>query len=299
VESVGEAVTGVVPGDHVVLTFLYCGTCANCLAGLRPYCDSMFSLNFGGRRSDGSSPLTWNGTPVSGEFMGQSSFATHALVDERALVRVPSDLPLEILGPLGCSVQTGAGAVLNALRPEAGTSIAIFGAGAVGLTAVMAAGVAGCLPIVAVDVKPERLAAALEYGATHAIDAREGDVVAEIRRITHGGAAQSLEMSGVPSVLAQAVECLRETGVCGLVGAAPVGAEANLDWLALLRGRTVRGVIYGDSLPEVFVPRLLELHRAGRLPFDRLIREFPFAAINEAAAASERGDVIKPVLRLP
>src|SRR5262249_4132692 len=113
VEAVGGQVTKVVPGDHVVLTFLYCGSCVNCLLGKRPYCDVMFRMNFGGRRLDGSTPLHWNGLPVSGEFMGQSSFATHSLVDERALVKVPHDLPLQILGPLGCSVQTGAGSVMN------------------------------------------------------------------------------------------------------------------------------------------------------------------------------------------
>jgi aryl-alcohol dehydrogenase len=296
VVAVGEDVSRVSPGDSVVLSFASCGACRNCLQGRSPYCDDMFRLNFGGRRADGSSPLSRDGELVNGCFGGQSSFASHALVDHRALTKVGGELPFERLAPLACAVQTGAGAVANVLAPEPGSSIAIFGTGSVGLCATMMAAVAGCDPIIAIDRKPSRLEAAIRLGATHAVDAAREDPVAAVRDITGGGADHSLEVSGVPSVLRQAVECLRETGVCGLVGAAPYGAEVTLDMTCLLRGRTVRGVIIGDSTPDVFIPELIDLHLAGRLPFDRLVEVFPFDRINEASAASEAGEVIKPVL---
>jgi aryl-alcohol dehydrogenase len=297
VEQVGARVTKVRPGDPVVLTYLSCGACFACLRGRPMYCYRLFDLNFGGKRADGSLTMRQNGTGVHGAFFGQSSFATHALASERNVVRVRPDAPLELLGPLGCGVQTGAGSVMNALRPEAGSSIAIFGAGAVGLSAVMAARAVGCTPIIAVDPKPERLALARELGATHTINPAEADPVAEIRRLTDGGALYALEMAGIPQVLRQAVDCLVPTGVCGLVGAAPVGVEASLDMTTVLLGRTVRGLIEGESIPDIFIPRLIDLYLEGRFPFDRLIRPYPFAEINAAAADSEQGRTIKPVLR--
>lgn len=296
VKETGSSVTKVTIGDHVLMTFDSCGECENCLAARRPYCDQMFELNFGGFRADGSSPLSKDGETIHGWFMGQSAFATHAVVEQRAVVHVPHSVPFHVLAPLGCSVQTGAGAIFNALHPTAGTSIVIFGSGGVGLAAVMAARVAGCNPIIAVDLRPERLALAARFGATHTVDAGRLDAVGEVKRLTKGGAQYSLEVTGDPRVLRQAVDCLRETGLCGLVGAAPHGAEASLDWTTLLRGRSVRGIIYGDSIPEVLIPRLVSLQQSGLLPFDELVERFPFEKINTAAAASEDGRVIKPVL---
>lgn len=298
VVSVGDRVRKVALGDHVVLSFASCGRCRNCLTGQPAYCDDMFRLNFGGRRADGSSPLHGDGELVNACFGGQSSFASHALVEERTVTKVGNDLPFEHLAPLACAVQTGAGAVANSLRPQVGSSIAIFGVGSVGLCSTMMAAAAGCAPIISVDQKASRLETALQLGATHAIDASKEDPVEAIRSITGGGADYSLEVSGLPAVLRQAVECLRETGICGQVGAAPYGAEVSFDATCLLRGRTVRGVIMGDSLPDVFIPRLIALHESGRLPFERLIVTFPFERINDASAASLSGEVIKPVLSL-
>ena len=139
VEEVGPGVVGLEEGDPVVLSFSYCGACPTCLSGEHAYCPSLFPLNFAGRRLDGSTPITRNGEDVNAMFFGQSSFATHAIVRQENCVKVASDAPLELLGPLGCGVQTGAGSVLNALQPKPGSSIAIFGAGSVGLSAVMAA----------------------------------------------------------------------------------------------------------------------------------------------------------------
>ena len=298
VEKIGSAVTKVAVGDHVVLTFASCGVCANCQSGRYGYCPDLFGRNFSGARPDGSTPCCdAHEQPVSGYFFSQSSFGELALATERNVVKIPKDVPLDIMGPLGCGIQTGAGAVINALKPGAGTSIAIFGAGSVGLAAVMAAKVVGCAQIIVVDLNPQRLALAKELGATQTVDASSGDVVAAIQQMTGGqGVQYSLEATGLPKVVRQAVDCLRLTGVCGIIGVAPLGTEVSLDMNGLLFGRTVRGIIEGDSVPDIFIPQLVELWRQGRFPFDKLIKKYPLSQIDAAAHASESGDVLKAVL---
>lgn len=299
VERVGSGVTKVQPGDHVVLSFNHCGQCANCLTGKPSYCHAFFELNFGGSRPDGSCSLSAGGEAVHSHFFGQSSFSTYSLAAQNSVVRVPQNVPLESLGPLGCGVQTGAGAVLNSLQPEPGSSIAIFGTGAVGISAILAAVVAGCTTIIGVDVKPSRLELARELGATHTVNAAEEDPVEEITAITGGGANYTLETTGVPAVLRAAVESLSTLGTCGIVGAPPLGTEVSLDMNnVMIPGRVVRGIIEGDSVPEVFIPRLIDLHEKGRFPFDRLVRYFDLDQINEAAADAESGGTLKPVLRI-
>lgn len=298
VERIGAAVTKVAVGDHVVLSFASCGECANCRQGRYGYCPDLYGRNFSGARPDGSSPCCdAQGGRLSGYFFGQSSFGEQAIATERSVVKIPKDVPLEIMGPLGCGIQTGAGAVINALRPGAGSSIAVFGAGSVGLSAIMAARVVGCATIVAVDMNEARLKLALELGATDAVKAGD-DAVAQIQALTGGeGVQYSLECTGLPKVARQAVDCLRLTGVCGIIGVSPLGTEIALDMNGLLFGRTVRGIIEGDSVPDIFIPQLIELWRQGRFPFDRLIEFYPLSRIEEAAHAAEQGRVLKPVLR--
>jgi aryl-alcohol dehydrogenase len=299
VERVGSRVRKVKPGDHVVLSFVACGSCRACIQGAPAYCATLYDLNFSGFRPDGSTALHGAGGPIHGHFFGQSSFASHALAFERNVVKVPDDAPLELLGPLGCGIQTGAGAVLNTLHPRAGTSIVVFGVGSVGMAALMAARVAGCTTIIGVDLKPGRLALARELGATHTIDPTTADSVEAIRDITGGGADFSLETTASPTVFRQAVDCLAQRGVCGLIGAAALGTEVSLDMNTVLFGRTVRGVIEGDSVPDIFIPQLVELLRQGRFPLDRLVTEYQLSEINEAAEASLSGAAVKPVLRVP
>ena len=300
VERIGDHVTKVRPGDHVILSSPSCGSCRNCLRALPAYCASAPALKFSGARPDGSVGLRANREAVHSHYFGQSSFATHALASQRTAVKVPSEIPLEQLGPLGCGVQTGAGAVLNVLRPPVGSSIAVFGTGAVGLSAVMAAIVAGCTTIIAVDVKASRLALARELGATHTLNPAEGDVVDAIRQISGGGVDYALDTSGAgsPAVVSQAVESLAALGTCGLVGGAPAGMEVTLQHWTLFWGRSVRGIIQGDSNPDLFIPTLIALHTQGRFPFDRLLAFYPLDEINEAAAASTEGHVVKPVIRM-
>lgn len=300
VEAVGEGVTKVEAGDRVVLTFDHDGTCRNCREGDVAYCDDFFAHNFAGRRvTDGSSPIHDDGEEVSGMFFGQSSFATHSIATERNVVPVGDDVPLELLGPLGCGVQTGAGAVINTLDPQAASSIVVFGTGSVGLSAVMAADLKGCTDIVAVDLMESRLEKALELGATHAIDPTSvDDTVDAIHGHLGGGADYSVETTANTTVLRQAVDCLRQNADCAVVGAPPLGTEVELDVNNVLFGRNVKGVIEGNSMPDLFIPDLIELYRAGKFPFDELVTYYDFGDIERAIAEQEAGEAIKPVLRV-
>ncbi len=297
--KIGSKVTKVAPGDHVVLTFASCGVCQNCLRGLYGYCPDLYGRNFSGARPDGSSPCCGEGGErLSAVFFAQSSFAERALATERNVVKIRKDVPIELMGPLGCGIQTGAGAVINALKPSAGTSIAVFGAGSVGMAAIMAAKVVGCTTIIAVDLQDGRLEQALSLGATHVLNGSQQDVREEILALTSGEGVQfSLECTGLPKVLRQAVDCLRLTGTCGVIGVAPLGTEVTLDMNSLLFGRSVRGIIEGDSIPDIFIPQLVELWRQGRFPFDRLVRYYPLSEINEAVRASEAGEVLKAIVQ--
>jgi aryl-alcohol dehydrogenase len=298
---VGANVTNVAPGDHVVMTFMSCGQCHYCQRGETAYCSDFFMLNVGGARKDGTTgTCDAHGHRLHDHFFGQSSFGTYAVAHGRNVVKVPEDVPLEILGPLGCGIQTGAGAVLNALEVGPGDSVAVFGAGGVGLSAVMAARVAGATTIIALDVLPGRLNLALELGATHIVDSGKEDAVEAVRRIGGGGVDYTLDTSGKPTVLRQAIDALSIRGTCGVVGASALGTEASFDINSLMiPGRSIRGICEGDSLPAVFIPQLIELYRQHRFPYDRLIRFYELDEINVAIDAAARGMVIKPVLRMP
>jgi aryl-alcohol dehydrogenase len=235
---------------------------------------------------------------VHGSFFFQSSFADFALANERNVIKVGSDLPLEVLAPMGCGVMTGAGAVMNSLRPRPGSSIAVFGVGNVGMSAVLAAAVCGCTTIVAVDLHPHRLQLARELGATHTVNAAETDPVAAVLDITGGGAQYSLECVGNPKVLRHAVDVLPRLGVCGLTGVVPPGTEVSLNMDLIMNARSVTGILGGDAIPDLFIPRLIDLYRQGRFPFDRMITYYAFEEINRAVEEMESGRVMKPVLRM-
>jgi aryl-alcohol dehydrogenase len=284
VERVGAAVVNIRPGDRVLMASPSCGNCAACRRGLPGYCAEARRIKFGGRLRDGRAPFS---EKVSGAFFQQSAFATHALATEGNAVRVPDDLPLEVAAAFACGVNTGAGAVLNVLKPQPGSSIAVFGAGSVGLAAVMAARIAGCATIFAIDLHENRLELARGLGATHA--AREKPARAF---------DFALEAAGSPLALRDALDCLAPLGVCCLVGSARKGTEARLEMTQLQHGRTLRGCIQGDAPPAEFFPLLFELWRSGRLPVERLIRFYPFTEVNRAVADSLSGRTVKPVLRI-
>lgn len=297
VDAIGPGVTKVAVGDHVLLSFDHCGECANCASGKPGYCQNFFGANFGGRRADGSTAFTHNGEAISSHFFGQSSFANYANIPVNSVVKVSKSAPLEILAPLGCGIQTGAGAVLNVLEPTAGSSIAIFGAGAVGLSGLLAAIIANCTTIIAVDVHDSRLEFAKSLGATHTINASKVDVIEEIQKITGGGVNYALETTGVPAVFSNMTKSLAVRGHAAVVGAAALGTNANFDIGSLLpMGISVTFVVEGDSVPSKFIPALVELHEKGLFPFDKLVKKYPFDQINEAFEDSAKGVTLKPVV---
>lgn len=298
VERVGARVGRVRPGDRVVMTFGSCGRCSQCAGNAPAYCESGHALQFGGARADGSTTLSCSGEPVHGSFFQQSSFATFALGTERNVVPLPPDMPLELAAPLGCGVQTGAGTVLRSLRAPSGASIAVFGAGTVGLSAIMAARHARLSTIIAVDIDPARLELARELGATHALDARDGDVAARIRTIVRSGVMYSIETSAAVPALNDAIACLAHRGECALVTVPALGAPVPISLLPLLTGgRRLVAVLEGDSVPDEFIPQLAAMHLAGELPIERLTAAYDFADIGRALADAEAGRAVKPVLR--
>jgi aryl-alcohol dehydrogenase len=299
VVTVGDGVTKVSPGDHVVMTFNSCGGCPSCDAGEETYCHDFFLHNFQAERPDGSTALSKGDEHVHSNFFGQSSFATHALCHERNIVKVPTDVPLELLGPLACGIQTGAGAVMNALGVTAGSSFAVFGTGSVGLSAIMAARIVGATTIVAVDIDAGRLAVAASLGATHTIDSSSSDATAEILQITGSGLNFALDTTGLGSVIRAAVDSLAPRGTCGILGASPLGSEITLDEVHFMSGgRRLMGIVEGESQPDTFIPKLIDLYRSGDFPFDKLVTYYDLDQIDEAIHDCEAGTTIKPIVRM-
>jgi len=299
VETIGDGVTKVKPGDRVVLSFASCGRCIRCNEHLPSYCRDFPALNYSGGRTDGSSGLSIGGKPVSANFFGQSSFASHALAHERNVVKIEDrEIRLELLGPLGCGVQTGAGGVMRSLACPAGSSIAIFGGGPVGLAAVMGAVIQRCATIILVEPIAARRKLALELGATHAVDPAAEDAGASIRKILPDGVDFAFETSGLEKVVETALGALANHGLLGLVGVPPKPESSlSINLAALITyGHRIHGIVEGDSDLDGFIPELIAHHKAGRFPFDRLVTAYPLGRINDAVAAQLRGDCVKVVL---
>jgi aryl-alcohol dehydrogenase len=298
VERVGPGVTGFSPGDHVLLSFTSCGDCRDCRGGHPAYCAAWLPLNLiGGVRADGSHTITRDGAAVGGHFFGQSSFSRLAVVDERSMVKVDPTVPLESIAPLGCGVQTGVGAVWHVLRPRPGASIAVLGAGAVGLSAIMAAALSPATTIIAVDRVGGRLELARDLGATNVVDATEVDVASALDKITGGeGVDGVVETTGSTAVLRVGVDALAARGTLVIVGAPPFGSEVALDVNGMLAGKRVVGLTLGDSETRSFIPALVDLVRSGRLPVRKLIQHYAFENIGTAVQDMASGRTIKPVL---
>ncbi|WP_067810217.1 NAD(P)-dependent alcohol dehydrogenase [Nocardia beijingensis] len=299
VEAVGDAVTRVRPGDAVALSFNSCGRCRNCRTGHPAYCVTWLPLNIlnDGLRTDGTGTMRRGERVVGGRFFGQSSFGAKAVVDERSVVKVDNDLPLELIAPLGCGIQTGAGTVLNILRPEPGSTLAVFGTGAVGLSAIAAATMTPSTIVIAIDRVDSRLDLALDMGATYKINAGTEGSAEAIADITGGlGLDYAIDTTASMDVVRTAYAALGTFGTLAAVGAAAVGTELALDYTGLLAGRSIIGVTEGDSDPQTFIPFLTGLVRQGRLPLDKMVRTYPFTAINQAARDASDGSTIKPVL---
>ena len=298
VVTVGDDVTTVAVGDQVAISFNSCGGCPHCVKGEPAYCHGFLEYNFSGGRPDGSSGLASAGTKLGSNFFGQSSLATHALAHERNVVKLPPGAPVELVGPLGCGIQTGAGAVMNSLDVQPGSTVVVAGGGAVGLSAVLAAVVREAASIIVVDLQPVRRALAIDLGATHAVDPKDGPLSEQIRKITPAGADYAIDTTAVVPVVEQLLASLGMRGMLGLIGV-PADPQAVFSvglFQPTLTGLGIRGIIEGDADPKTFIPYLLDLHSQGRFPFDKLITTMPLAQINEAVEAQHRGEILKAVL---
>ena len=300
VVETGSSVSDVVVGDRVVISFSSCGRCLSCQSAAPVYCRDWPQLNMvGGCRPDGSPTLSASGGPLHGHFFGQSSFSRLIVTTARATVKVQEGVPAAVLAPLGCAVQTGVSAVTNVLRPGPGSRIAVFGVGAVGMSVLMGLGLTGAAQIIAVDVHPARLALARELGASDVIDATAGDVEQQIAEFTNGaGLDGAIETSGNLGALRTGIAALAPTGTCVVIGVPGEGA-IDVNVLRLVeRGLRLIGTNQGGAVPRAFIPHLVELYQRGRLPIEKMITNFDFAEINQAAEASLNGSVIKPVLHM-
>jgi aryl-alcohol dehydrogenase len=297
VEAAGPGVTAFKKGDRVGFSYGYCGVCEACRTG-QPYgCERNVELNFSGVHFDGTTRLHYEGRDLAA-FFGQSAFATHAVVHVHNLIPVPDDMDLALVGPLGCGLQTGSGAVLNCLKPGPATSIVVTGCGSVGLSAVMASKIAGCTTIIACDVVDSRLEMAKALGATHTVNSRSvGSVVDEVKKITRIGAHYAVDCTGIGACVRQSLGCTRSLGTCVIVGAT---AELTINVEEELMGvcKKLVGVVEGYSVPQVYIPKLMEYYQKGLFPFDKLVTYYDFEDINQAFEDTHKGDVIKAILKM-
>lgn len=295
VEKVGEGVTNLKPGDHVVLTFGFCGECHTCQHGKPAYCENFPALNFGGARLDGSHSHHYNEGGIFDNFFSQSSFATYAIANKRNAIKVSDKAPLELLGPLGCGIQTGAGAIINSLQVSPGKTVVISGAGAVGLAALLAAKACSAAQIVLIDINQERLDFGLELGANHVINSRNENVTEALQTISPKGFDFGFDTTGRNDVINNTLANLKSLGQMGIVGVATKPLEVEMNSY-VLKGIKLIGIVEGDSVPNEFIPEMVEMYLNGQFPFDKLIKKYKFEDINQAIEDSENGKTIKPVI---
>ena len=300
VGALGEGVESVVEGDHVILSWLpACGRCFYCSRGRQVLCDVAMEDMFRGTLPGGTLRLSQNGDHLH-HYSYLSTFAERCIVPEGCCVRIREDASLDVAALVGCAVMTGYGAAVTRAGIRPGEAIAIFGAGGVGLSAIMGARLAGAGAIVAVDPFAFRRDTALELGATHALDPGSDDVTAFMRDLTDGrGADAAIDSAGAPGVLAHAYAAVRRGGTVVAVGLPPEGLSAELPASNLAREeKVITGSFYGSCSPQVDMPMVLDLYMNGHLPLDRLIsRAYPLDEINEAFAAMNAGEVARAVIK--
>ena len=294
VEAVGPQVNEFRPGDHVIACLsLFCGHCEYCLTGKTHLCQTRPA------RTKGEPPkLSWKGQPVN-QFANLSAYAEKMLVHENGLVKIDDAMPLDRAALIGCGVTTGVGAVLNTARIEPGSTVAVFGAGGVGLAAVQGARIAGARMIIAVDTVESKLAKAKELGATHGVNAKTDEPVKAIRDLTGGGVDYSFECIGLKIAAEQCFDCIKHGGTATVVGMIPVGQKIELDGPIFLREKKIQGCSMGSNRFKVDMPRYVELYRQGRLKLDEMItRRGKLEDVNEAFRAMKAGEVSRTVLML-
>lgn len=292
VEAIGADVTRVKVGERVGLTFDSCGTCPRCTANDPAYCHDALGLQF----SLDNSMARPDGSPVAGAFFKQSSFATHALASERNAVPLPDDMPFDLAAPLGCGIQTGYGGVVNSLGPRPGDSIVVFGLGAVGLSAIIAAAHENMGIIVGIDPIAERRALALELGATHVLAPGEDTSPALPPR----SADFALDCAGTEKTFAQGIAALKPRGRLGVIAVPPPDKPISFVPLSLLDGgKEVVGIVEGGSDPDQFLPMLAARVLDGSLPLEKMVKRYAFEDFAKAWEDAAAGKTIKPVLVMP
>ncbi|KAF5239229.1 hypothetical protein FANTH_10031 [Fusarium anthophilum] len=293
-------IPGLKIGDAVALSFNTCGTCKPCSSGHPAFCFTHPQVNHNAVRiGDRSTPgRLSDGRSVRTQYFGQSSFSKMSVVNAKCIVKCPYPEDMHLYAPLGCGLQTGAGTIMNVLRPTPKDSLVVFGLGSVGLAALMAARHLGVEELIAVDIMPARLDLARELGASHTLNSREEtDVVETIKKITGGGAAFAVDCTGIPKVIEDTISSIGSMGKAAVVGVPPADVQIKLNPLEfLLENKTFIGVIEGDSNPPVFIPELIELHRAGKFPIEKLCQTYHFSELPQAIADMHSGKVIKPVI---
>ncbi len=284
VEAVGEGVTTLKPGDRVILSFVpNCGFCHYCETGRPHLCDTAIRVNAGVMMDGTPRHFTRSGEKITN--MGKvSCFAERTVVPESGCIKVADDFSLENAALVGCSVTTGVGAVLFNAKVEAGSSVAVVGCGGVGLNVLQGARIAGASPIVAVDISDAKLDFARQFGATHTVNASQGDAVKQVRELTDGGADYTFEVFGGAHTTEMAVEMARKGGTTVIVGLAAVGEKAGIEPLAITRmEKVIKGTYYGSARPHQDMPRLVDMYRRGVLDIDRLVtRRYTLDQINKA-----------------
>lgn len=299
IEKVGEDVRGFAVGDHVAFSYASCGRCKNCLQGMPQYCVDFNNINFGGVSTDGKTKIHQNGKPVS-MFFGQSALAEYSVISSRNIVKIDMDIDFGLVAPFGCGIQTGAGAVLNTLKPNVDDSLAVYGCGAVGMSAIMAAKAAGMRQIVAVGGNAKSLQLALELGATDTVNRKElteGETIADaVMKVSGGGVSYSIDTSGYGNMIKNAINSTVLHGKTIVLGPTGTIEQFNIGRDVLMQYRTVIGVCEGDSVPQIFIPRLVQLYKEGKFPVDRIITKYKFDDLETARQDSTHGKVIKAVV---
>lgn len=302
VQRVGSQVSDLAPGDHVIMSYHYDGTCPCCQNGLEPYCEQFLPLNLSGKRMDGSLSMQSEKHPkIYASYHQQSSFATHSIATDHNAVKVPKDLPLEMLGPLGCGFLTGAGAVLHRLKPVPESSFAVFGAGPVGFAGLYMAKKLGATTRIAIDLLDSRLELAKAFGATHTINASQvDDPVETLKEICPYGVNYVFEATASEVVMSQAVAATSPLGTCIFAGVV-TNPESKVEMPALdiLLGRTVGGITMGHADMRGTIGQLIEAIQAGDFPIEKLITYYDFEDINQAIEDSEKGVSIKCIVKMP
>ena len=301
VEKVGKDVTSVGPGDKVVLTVApYCGKCPACMMGVPTSCeDYPTTTMMMGSMTDGTKRLKRKNGEELSHFMAQSSFAEYAIVHESAAVKVREDVPLDVVCLLGCGVSTGIGAVINKARVKAGSSVAVFGCGGVGLATIMAAKLVGARQIIAVDMLDKKLEFARELGATDLVNGSKDDPVAKIADIAAGGVDYAFEAIGNTTAMTQAFHSVyaRPGGMAIVLGLAPIGSSFSIEAWRFMREVTITGCTAGSVRPQIDIPHYIDLYMAGKLPLDKLVSaHYTLEQINKAIKDTIDGKIMRGVI---